>query len=270
MTQKHKLAYMGLGGMLMLIGMIAAVAFMPNLVAQNLQTFDQIKCKRLEIVDGDGNVTISFSNRVQFFHPDENGDYTVISNYEVGSTGQIQCSNVLIDGKNDGTITVARLGQKNNGDGALWIFNKDGVNMASISTNADGSGGVLNTFNRQEKATVVLGTYPESEQGHGGLWIHDKNGNTTAQLNTIANGSGAALLTYDKRDELTVLLGTHPEHADRGVFELYRDGKTMAHISIGDFGGAAVVRAYSGEGKAAIGIGPDNSGFSSTTDVYGR
>lgn len=57
----HKLSYIALGGLLMLIGMIASSVFMPNLIAQKNQ-FGEIECTKLTITsqkDGGERVVLA-------------------------------------------------------------------------------------------------------------------------------------------------------------------------------------------------------------------
>ena len=78
MKYKHKLGYMALGGLLMLIGMMAMSVLLPNLVAQkadflttqagsnqndeedeeHVTTFETIRCNKLMVVDGLGRLAV--------------------------------------------------------------------------------------------------------------------------------------------------------------------------------------------------------------------
>lgn len=53
MKFSHKFGYIALGGLLMLIGMIASSVFMPNLFAEK-DKFGEIECTALTVVDADG------------------------------------------------------------------------------------------------------------------------------------------------------------------------------------------------------------------------
>lgn len=52
---KVKPVYIGVGGMIAIIGMLFAVGMLSSVMAQNYN-FDTIQCSRLDIVDADGNV----------------------------------------------------------------------------------------------------------------------------------------------------------------------------------------------------------------------
>lgn len=51
----HKFGYIALGGVLMLIGMMASSVLMPSLIAQR-DKFGEIECTGLRVVDGEGNL----------------------------------------------------------------------------------------------------------------------------------------------------------------------------------------------------------------------
>ena len=51
MKLRNKLSYITLGGLLMLIGMLASSVFMPSLFAQR-DKFGEIECTSLTVVDG--------------------------------------------------------------------------------------------------------------------------------------------------------------------------------------------------------------------------
>ena len=59
MKPTYKFAYIVLGGLLMLIGMIASSIFMPSLVAQRAGdvNFDSITCTELRLVNANGDTT---------------------------------------------------------------------------------------------------------------------------------------------------------------------------------------------------------------------
>ena len=60
MKFSHKFGYIALGGLLMLIGMIASSIFMPNLFAQR-DKFGEIECTALTVVDEDGIPLVSLN-----------------------------------------------------------------------------------------------------------------------------------------------------------------------------------------------------------------
>ena len=62
MKFSHKFGYISLGGLLMLIGMIASSVFMPNLFAQK-DKFGEIECTALTVVDADGIPSVSIAGR---------------------------------------------------------------------------------------------------------------------------------------------------------------------------------------------------------------
>ena len=72
MKYRHKLGYIAIGGLLMLIGMMATSVFLPNLVAQrsdsqmgntegdeeHVTTFETVMCNKLMVVDGLGRLAV--------------------------------------------------------------------------------------------------------------------------------------------------------------------------------------------------------------------
>ena len=58
MKQKICVRSMGLGAVIMLIGLAVGAIVSPPLVAQRNGVFDEIQCKRLTVVDEDGNKAI--------------------------------------------------------------------------------------------------------------------------------------------------------------------------------------------------------------------
>ena len=60
MKFRHKLSYTALGGLLMLIGMLASSVFMPNLVVQR-DKIGEIECTKLTVVDAEGKSRVILS-----------------------------------------------------------------------------------------------------------------------------------------------------------------------------------------------------------------
>ena len=61
MNYKQKLGYTALGAVIMLVGMVAGSIFSPPLVAQRGEVFGEIVCKKLTVVDDEGNKAIDLS-----------------------------------------------------------------------------------------------------------------------------------------------------------------------------------------------------------------
>ena len=60
MKLRNKLSYIALGGLLMLIGMLASSMFMPNFFAQR-EKFGDIVCTSLTVVDDEGEARVLLS-----------------------------------------------------------------------------------------------------------------------------------------------------------------------------------------------------------------
>lgn len=129
MKYTHKLGYMTLGGFLMLIGMMMATMFLPNLVAQgsdsqmgstegdeeHVTTFETVRCNKLAIVDGMGRLAVLLDandNGGAASLWDNKGKPT-ISMYSIDNAGRIYLHNKtgqpVIDLRttdNGGTVAV--------------------------------------------------------------------------------------------------------------------------------------------------------------------
>lgn len=159
MNINHKLSYMVLGGLLMLIGIIATVAFMPSLVAQNSEigVFDQIYCRTLFVTDDNGNAHILL--RVV-----ERGN-AVADNDE--SFGLMAMTNM-----DRSSVAIAISGQV--GGPQITLSDKNHNELVSIHTAKYGGSVVVKSGNSDGAALLGIG----SDNG-GFCGIEDAYGNLT-------------------------------------------------------------------------------------------
>ena len=125
----HKLTYISLGGLLMLIGMMASSVFMPNLVAQR-NRFGEIECTKLTVTS-----------------PKDAGERVVLA------TGTDDAGLIRIFDKNrTPRITM----DQNVIGGGVRVFGKDGsrrVTMTAESLYGDGDGGRIDIYGFRYRAS---------------------------------------------------------------------------------------------------------------------
>ncbi|MDE0185402.1 MAG: hypothetical protein OXP71_08070 [Candidatus Poribacteria bacterium] len=140
MKYTHKLAYMTLGGFLMLIGMITATMFLPNLVAQqsdsqtastegdhqHITTFKTIVCNKIIVVDRTGRPAV-------FLDANNGGNAS------------------LWGKKGIPTITLSSI----NNAGRLHIYDKTGQPVIDLHTTD--TGGTVTATANTGKAVAILG-----------------------------------------------------------------------------------------------------------------
>ena len=115
MNHKQKLGYMALGALIMLIGMgVGSTFFTPPIEAQHNGLFNEITCRKLWVVDKNGNPAIrleSDENGNRMFISDENGKGAILLSISIfGNSMAIYDKNenpaILLDSDEDGNSMV--------------------------------------------------------------------------------------------------------------------------------------------------------------------
>ena len=141
MKYTHKLAYMALGGFLMVIGMITATMFLPNLVAQqsdsqtantkgddeHITTFETVRCNKLAVFDGMGRLAV------------------LLDATDNGGTA------ILWDNKGKPAITMHSIDNA----GRLYIHDKTAQPVVALHTT--NNGGTVTVKANAGKGTAILG-----------------------------------------------------------------------------------------------------------------
>ena len=134
---------MFLGAVIMLIGLAVGTIVSPPLGAQRNGVFDEILCKRLTVVDEDGNKAIIL--------------------------GSIEGLNVVIvlDKQGEKAITLESFESGN----SVVVLNKQGKEAVELTDTE--YGGRVSVYNNQGKNRVAMGV---NEYGNGAVSTWDKNG----------------------------------------------------------------------------------------------
>ena len=156
MKLRYKLSYIALGGLLMLIGILASSVFMPNLFAQR-DRFGDIECTKLTIVGDKGIPLIELNSNhrrgsITVHHVNENYGYV-----SIGVDGWLRSQGGFISvvGRNGEN---AMLGISDYGGFASMSTGKafSGKPLAEIGIQKLSNGmlqGVFNQHTTQQKAT---------------------------------------------------------------------------------------------------------------------
>lgn len=146
MKLRNKLSYIALGGLLMLIGMLASSMFMPNLFAQR-DKFGEIECASLKIIGKDGSPKMWFTTGI-------------------AGGGSIMIFNTDTDEKRRDFMNIGF-----NEYGGVFAIRKDGKSVAVLS--ADKHGGRVDVRGRGKGKVIMAIT----DYGDGTVHTWDKNGN---------------------------------------------------------------------------------------------
>ena len=149
MRLRNKLSYIALGGLLMLIGMLASSVFMPSLFAQR-DKFGDIECTSLTVVDGGDVIILGKDGKLG----------AVLSVNEHGGIVSISGK----DGKSGAWLGVYEHG------GDLAAYDRFGKIRAQLGVTEHG--GIVTVFGKGEgKAGMGINEY-----GNGAVSTWDKNG----------------------------------------------------------------------------------------------
>ena len=134
---KHKLAYIALGGMIAVCGMVSAT-FLSITDAQNGDaTFENIKATHLAIVGDDGETRIRLIGSIDGAHgksglvfQDKSGKTRIL----IAFTEETSAINLAPPGIGKNSVSIATIGT----GGALVISDTDGKTAATVHGNDDG------------------------------------------------------------------------------------------------------------------------------------
>ena len=151
----HKLRYITLGGVLMLIGMIASSVLMPSLFAERqlvASVFDAIMCRQLLVVDDDGvkRITLGVDNVSDIAFcgvHDTNGDARI--RMGVGKAG-------------GGSLVIGSTDEQ-----AMILTSDEGTGKISLWNN-----GEINVYDTNNEGKITVGV----AKGHGVIVTINKNG----------------------------------------------------------------------------------------------
>ena len=168
MKYREKLGYMALGGLLMLVGMLAAN--LTPLTAQR-DTFGEITCTGLKVVDSEGNQRVRLTG-----YPD--GGIVAACD----SNGNLRTS--LVGFEEGGKIFVmghggeerVTIGVDENG-GQIVVHHKDGKSRVAMWSAKDG--GQLVVYGKDDKPRADMGV---NKHGKGEISTWGKKGNRLATL----------------------------------------------------------------------------------------
>ena len=263
MNLKEKLAYTALGGILVVIGMILASILGEVGVAQNdtsilddttIMEFDEIKCRRLSIVDNKGKTHAVLEKT--FERMSDTADVVQIYNNHrriVCSVGFDPQGNGVwrVNNRSGKRVIMAGI-ERESENGFLDVKGKNG-GVASIT--ASEHGGAVHLFQQEggeAKATLGL-------QEHGGVMrIYGSNGGQ-AQAHVDANGGGVISVFSQDGGPSKAMLGVHGE---TGFVRADRTGGGSSQIQVDRNGGAVqLFNSREGNPTAMLAIYGDGGGF---------
>ena len=159
MKLRNKLSYIALGGLLMLIGMLASSAFMPSLFAQ-----------RDKLGDIEGMLASPGTAQRDKFGDIECTSLTVVDGGYVSVWGK------------DGTLPKVALGVDENG-GRVYVWGKDGI-RPKVFLDVHDDGGLVLVRGKDRKAAASL-----AATEHGGrVSVYDKDDKPAASLAFTEHG----------------------------------------------------------------------------------
>ena len=145
----------------MLIGMWVSPLISPPITAQHNGVFDKIQCRKIEVIDKDGETTILVEDGGVFVGG-KNGGIVFMSTDEHGGI-------VLVRGK-DGGIASMSTGEHG---GIVGVTGKDSKVSGSAEITNDEHGGRFDVYNNQGKPRAAMGI---NEFGTGAVSTWDENG----------------------------------------------------------------------------------------------
>ena len=230
MNFKQKLAYMTIGCVFTLAGYFLATlgagGFNPqNATAQDStkQVIDEITCRKLKIVNDQGNTVVSLE-------PVVNGGSLSIYN-DAGKI--IADAGASFDGRNlsSGDEIVCQ---------KLRVVNPDGKTIAILGESLTGSGGYLHINNIDNKLVAGIGV---NHSNSGFLSIYNKNGNSI--LSEDENGNGA-LSIFNKVSGSRMGLD-FDKNGDGRMFITNNSGKVVSALAVRDGNGGLAILNKAGK-----------------------
>ena len=191
MKLRNKLSYIALGGLLMLIGMLASNVFMPSLFAKP-EYIHEIFCDRLTVVDG-GNLTLEGGGSIMLR---DGGGIFVLGEKELpvptrrAALGVDEHGNGVV-GVFDGILPKVLLTVGEDGSGNVRVWGVDGQQKVLIG--AAEHGGLVGVLGKNERSATAMLSVTE----HGGrVSVGGKGeGQAVMRINEYGNG---AVSTWDK------------------------------------------------------------------------
>lgn len=262
MNLKNKLCYIALGGLLMLIGMMASSVFMPNLVAQR-DMFGQIECTSLTVVDGgtigiydnDGKLGVGLGIR-------ERGGTVAVydKNGKLGAgLGVRELGGTIGVYGNDGNPKVFHAADEHGG--FVSVIGNDG---SEVALDFDEVGSFVNVIGNDGKSGVALGV---NERGGEVAVVGGKDGQEKVVL-TVRHGDSGHITVLGKAGKVN--LGVDKHGGAVGVFG-YSDTKLDGDLDPDSL--KAHLRDYLDHAtvpKAALSIDGYGNGAISTWDKHGN
>ncbi len=263
MNFKEKLAYTAIGGILVVIGMILASFLTGVGVAQNdasimddmsIMEFDEIKCRRLSIVDNRGKTHAVLQKT--FERMSDTADVIQIYNDDrriVYSVGFDKKGNGVwrINNRRGKRVIMSGV-ERESENGFLDVKGTSG-GVAVVTANEHG--GAVHLFQKEEgEAKAILGV----QQSGGFMRVFGPNGGH-AQNYIDENGSGAMSVIGQNGGPPKAMLGVHGE---TGFVRVDRTGGGSSQIQVDRSGGAIqLFNSRDGNPTALLGIYGDGGGF---------
>ncbi len=266
MNFKEKLTYTALGGILVVIGMILA-SFLTDLsVAQNEQNdmsimddmsimeFDEIKCRRLSIVDNKGKTHAVLQKT--FERMSDTADVIQIYNDDrriVYSVGFDRPGNGVWKVNNRHGKRVIMSGvESDSGNGYLEV---KGTNGGVAAVTAGDYGGAIHLYQQEGgEAKAILGL----QQSGGVMQVEGTNGGQ-ARAYVDENGGGVMSVIGQDGGPSKAMLGVHGE---TGFVRADRTGGGSSQIQADRNGGAIqLFNSRDGTPTTMLGIYGDGGGF---------
>ena len=260
---KEKLAYTALGGILVVIGMILASFFTQRSAAQNdmsimddmsIMEFDEIKCRRLSIVDNRGKTHAVLQKNfermsdtadvIQIYSDDRKIVYSV--GFDPQGNGVWKVNN------RHGKRVIMSGVERESGNGFLDVKGKGG-GVAVVT--ASEHGGAVHLFQQEGgEAKAVMGL----QQSGGVMRVYGTNGGQ-AQVHVDENGGGVVTVFGQDGGASKAMLGVH---GNSGFVRADRMGGGSSQIQVDRNGGAIHLFNTEGGGPTAtLGILGDGGGF---------
>ncbi len=253
----QKLAYTALGGLLVTIGMILATFLTDHGVAQDdatLMEFDEIKCRRLSIVDNRGRTHAVLQKTferlsdtadvIQIYNDDRRIVYSV--GFDRRGTGVWKVNN------RHGKRRIMCSVEHETGNGFLEV---KGANGGVAAVTADDHGGALNLFQQEGgEAKARFGIEPNG----GFVRVLGANGGQ-AQAYVDSNGGGAVSVFSQDGGSSKAMMGVLGRS---GFLRADRAGGGSSQIQVDRNGGAVnLFNKQGGSPTATLGIFGDGGGF---------
>ncbi len=195
MKRKICVRSMGLGAVIMLIGLAVGAIVSPPLIAQRNGVFDKITCRKLEVVDEDGNPAVGLSSS-------EEGNSVVV----LDKQGEIAIGLSSSEERND-VLVSDKQGQ-------------GGINLSSLSV----LGSYVTIYDDQGKESVVL----SGTAAHNSLNVFNKKSGIPG-INILSGEGANGVAILDQQGEIVIVLASNDKKNRVVVID-----KTGKEMSLGD------------------------------------